>query len=138
MIRILLDWREYGQIQMMIGQMLKNLIGPYGLDEAGMKRFFTEYHENLRKIVPKERLLEMQIQDGYKPLCEFLDVPVPTMKVGEKEVEQPFPKVNEGAIFVERLEVIIGLSNRRIAKKVGTFTTVLAVLGAGLWYLRRG
>jgi hypothetical protein len=39
----------------------------------------------IRGLVPKERLLEWYVGDGWQPLCEFLDKPVP-------EVE--FPHVN--------------------------------------------
>jgi hypothetical protein len=39
----------------------------------------------VRGLVPRERLLEWSPQDGYKPLCDFLDVDV---------VDEPFPHVN--------------------------------------------
>lgn len=42
----------------------------------------------IRGLVPKERLLEWSIDDGWKPLCKFLGKPVP-------EVE--FPHTNAAA-----------------------------------------
>ena len=42
----------------------------------------------IRGLVPKERLLEWAVEDGWEPLCEFLDKPVPN---------EPFPHVNTGA-----------------------------------------
>ena len=40
----------------------------------------------MRSLVPKEKLLEMEIGQGWGPLCEFLGCPVP---------DEPFPRVND-------------------------------------------
>jgi len=40
----------------------------------------------VRLIVPEDRLLEMQIQDGWEPLCKFLGKPIP---------DEPFPRAND-------------------------------------------
>jgi Sulfotransferase domain len=135
-LRDFIDWREFGQLAKMLGQLLKCMFGPGGLTESNTKRVFIEYHENLRRIVPKERLLEFQVQDGYRPLCEFLGVPVPTTVVDGKEVEEAFPKVNEGNTFADRLVIKNKLANRRVMKKIGTSVSIVASVGAGLWYLR--
>lgn len=42
----------------------------------------------IRGLVPKERLLEWSVEDGWEPLCSFLGKPVP---------EEPFPHVNAAA-----------------------------------------
>lgn len=42
----------------------------------------------IRGLVPKERLLEWCVEDGWEPLCEFLGKPVP---------DEPFPHVNAAA-----------------------------------------
>lgn len=34
----------------------------------------------IRGLVPKERLLEWYIDDGWEPLCNFLGKPVPSME----------------------------------------------------------
>lgn len=41
----------------------------------------------IRGLVPKERLLEWYIDDGWEPLCKFLGKPVPPPDV-------PFPHAN--------------------------------------------
>lgn len=51
--------------------------------------------------IPKERLLVFQVQEGWKPLCEFLDVPIP---------DEPFPRLNDTAnmekIFKKSAQVV--------------------------------
>lgn len=57
---------------------------------AAMER----YNEKVRAAVPAERLLEWWPTDGWKPLCEFLEVPVP---------DEPVPHINDTAQFVEQI-----------------------------------
>ncbi|KAI0808746.1 P-loop containing nucleoside triphosphate hydrolase protein [Xylaria sp. FL0064] len=58
------------------------------------KDVFTKHYAEVKKMVPPERLLEYRVQDGWEPLCKFLDCPVP------KDV--PFPNVNDNSDFVSR------------------------------------
>lgn len=135
-LRGFLDWKETGQRGPMLGQLFQGTFGS-GLDsltESCAKEYFIGYHENLRRIVPKERLLEFKVQDGYKPLCDFLQVPVPTRKVDGKEIEEAFPYVNEGVAFWERLFVDRKLQTKRIVRKLATVVSVVCFVGAGLWY----
>ncbi|MCK5897347.1 MAG: hypothetical protein KAG20_11100 [Cocleimonas sp.] len=53
---------------------------------------FEQHIENVKKNVPAERLLVYKIQQGWQPLCDFLQLPVP---------ETDFPRVNDTASFVE-------------------------------------
>lgn len=133
-----IDWRETGQVRKMVGQEIRGLFGPGGLNEDNMKRCFIEYHEKLRTILPKEKVLEYKVQDGYRPLCEFLGVPVPTREVDGKEGEEPFPRINEGSTFVDYINVRKRLQKRRVLKKIGTFVGIAAVAGAAVWYLLKG
>ncbi|KXJ90297.1 P-loop containing nucleoside triphosphate hydrolase protein [Microdochium bolleyi] len=52
--------------------------------------------EYIRRVVPRERLLEMELSEGWAPLCEFLGKPVPqgSRKEGAA-VAMPFPRLNE-------------------------------------------
>ncbi len=52
------------------------------------------YNERVQATIPSERLLVWSVSDGWEPLCEFLELPVP---------DQPFPRVNDSAQFDERL-----------------------------------
>lgn len=138
MLLELIDWRETGQVRKMVVQEMRGLFGPGGLNEDNMKRCFIEYHEKLRRILPKERVLEYKVQDGYGPLCDFLGVPVPTRKVDGKEGEELFPRINEGATFVDYINVRKRLQKRRVLKKIGTFLGIAVVARAAVWYLLKG
>jgi len=49
-------------------------------------REFEAHNARVRAAVPAGRLVEWQASDGWKPLCDALDVPVP---------DQPFPWENK-------------------------------------------
>jgi hypothetical protein len=57
---------------------------------AAMER----YHREVQDTVPAERLLVWSVADGWEPLCEFLEVPIP---------EAEFPRVNDSAQFADRI-----------------------------------
>lgn len=62
--------------------------------EANGKRRFMEYYKEVRSLVPEGSLLEYQMGDGWKPLCDFLELPTPDGK--------PFPHINDANGFVNR------------------------------------
>lgn len=55
---------------------------------------YRQRTEEVREAVPADRLLVFDVADGWEPLCEFLDVPVP---------DQPFPHKNLRSDFWESL-----------------------------------
>ena len=57
---------------------------------AGMNR----HNEEVKAAVPPERLLVWSVTEGWEPLCEFLQVPVP---------DAPFPHVNDSKEFADRV-----------------------------------
>lgn len=64
-------------------------------------RTFEEHNAAVRREVPAERLLEFEVADGWEPLCEFLDRPVP---------DKPFPRLNDAAAFQEMVAGQHGLT----------------------------
>jgi len=58
------------------------------------KEVFLQHYEEVRSLVPKDRLLEYKVTEGWEPLCEFLGEPVPK--------DSPFPNVNDNSDFVTR------------------------------------
>jgi hypothetical protein len=51
---------------------------------------FERHNERVRQAVPRERLLEFQVEQGWEPLCDFLGVPTP---------QEPFPHLNDSDSF---------------------------------------
>ncbi|KAL8891333.1 MAG: hypothetical protein Q9215_001656, partial [Flavoplaca cf. flavocitrina] len=41
------------------------------------KAAFEDHYAHVREVVPKERLLEYRVQEGWEPLCRFLGTEVP-------------------------------------------------------------
>jgi hypothetical protein len=67
----------------------------FGAIDNGLEdsiKFYNQWIEEVKATVPKERLLIFNAKQGWKPLCEFLGVPVPANN-------QPFPHVSETAEF---------------------------------------
>ncbi|TPP60178.1 NAD dependent epimerase/dehydratase [Fasciola gigantica] len=54
-------------------------------DDDVVMRAFEKRTEEIIKTIPSDRLLVYRIEQGWQPLCEFLQVPVPDL---------PFPWVN--------------------------------------------
>jgi hypothetical protein len=57
-------------------------------DRAALRAGFIAHNENVRKLVPKEKLLEFTPKDGWEPLRNFLGKDVPN---------EPFPFINKGS-----------------------------------------
>ena len=54
---------------------------------------FNAHNDEVRRLVPAERLLVYESGQGWETLCAFLDLPVP---------KTPYPKVNTTGDFVSR------------------------------------
>ncbi len=55
---------------------------------------FERHNQEVEASVPPGRLLVWSVTEGWGPLCEFLDVPVPT---------EPLPHVNDRETFLGRV-----------------------------------
>ncbi|PPK71225.1 sulfotransferase [Actinokineospora auranticolor] len=69
-------------------------------ERAHLVAEFEAHNAAVRAGVPADRLLTYQVGQGWEPLCEFLEVPVPA---------EPFPHLNDTASFqamVERLMAV--------------------------------
>ena len=69
---------------LMTGAILGVSGGPI-TDRAFMTDWFQRRNQEVIDALPPERLLVFSAQDGWEPLCAFLEVPVPAC---------PFPRVN--------------------------------------------
>ena len=59
--------------------------------------YFNKWVEEVKATVPKERLLVFEAKQGWKPLCEFLGLPVP---------DGPFPRVNDTPAMLRSLRML--------------------------------
>lgn len=62
-------------------------------DRAFMTDYFRRHTEEVKRIIPQERLLIYEAGEGWGPLCQFLGVRVP---------ETPYPMENSRAEFTAR------------------------------------
>lgn len=94
------------------------------------RQAFRDHYERVYRTVPKSRLLEFQVQEGWGPLCSFLDVDVP---------DEDFPRLNDAKQFVFVHGMMWWLA---CAKMVGKITAMIAVPAAGIaaaiWWQQRG
>lgn len=64
-------------------------LGMFGAVSAGEKeavQFWNEHVNEVKSVVPADRLLVWEVKEGWEPICKFLNVPVP---------QNPFPRVND-------------------------------------------
>ena len=80
-------------------------------------RIFNEHIKNVRRHIPKEDLLIFNVKDGWRPLCDFLGVPIP------KNI--PFPHVNTGDNMIKTLNIV----------KLIPYLTIILVTITLLYYL---
>jgi hypothetical protein len=64
-------------------------------DKEFMLDYYQKHIERIRKLVPKEQLLEFKLSEGWKPICDFLGHEVPN---------EPFPHLNDRKSIKEKLE----------------------------------
>lgn len=62
--------------------------------ESRGKEIYLRHYNDVRRMVPKENLLEFNITEGWEPLCDFLGESIPA---GRK-----FPHVNDNSDFISR------------------------------------
>jgi hypothetical protein len=89
---------------------------------------WERHHRVIREMVPEGQLLEYRMGQGWGPICEFLDKPVP---------EKEFPWVNEAA---ELKRVIMAKVKRNLSAAVMVvlpWAGAVAVGGVGLWMVAR-
>lgn len=72
--------------------------------------------------MPRDRLLEWKVAEGWEPLCKFLGKEVP---------EEEFPRVNDTDNFLKMHGFLWGYGIFRALRNLGIGT--LAV--GGIWYL---
>ncbi|KAG5933964.1 hypothetical protein E4U59_006515 [Claviceps monticola] len=77
--------------------------------------WYNESYRCVRGAIPAYRHLEFSVKDGFRPLCEFLDVPVPTVRDEQtgQVTDAPFPHMNDRATLNLNLSRQMGENMRR-------------------------
>lgn len=116
----------------------KIMLGFYGVSNVQEMRQFAKdryrlHYAEIRAAVPAERLLEFRLEDGWKPLCEFLEKEAP---------ETPFPVKNKREEHVKRVkqrqDMFFKHFARSFAKKAIPFALGVGVLGLFILRSRSG
>ena len=77
-------------------------------DKAFMMDFFERHTEAVKRFVGEGKLLVYSVKEGWEPLCDFLDVPVP---------DEPFPRLNQrGNIKTLMAKMLSRVPGREVAK----------------------
>jgi Sulfotransferase domain len=87
------DWRAYIQLMTRMWAAAGVFAGSE-LRPGQMAEAIARYEEQVQSNIPEERLLVWSVQEGWEPLCAFLEVDVP---------DTPFPRLNDSQMFVERV-----------------------------------
>ena len=77
-------------------------------DREYMVDFFTKHSADIISTIAADRLLVYQVSDGWEPLCEFLDVPVP---------DTEFPRINSRNETKELLSSLMAASKGQISEE---------------------
>ena len=97
-------------------------------DEDDAKRLYAEHNERIRALVPRERLLEFNVKQGWEPLCRFLGKDVP---------DSPFPRVNDkeqwDRFAGENARIVRRVAVSNFLKTVGVPLLAVLVAGVGMF-----
>lgn len=85
------------------------------------KWVLREHCATIRGLVPREKLLEWDVSDGWEPLCRFLEKEVP---------DRPFPRGNTKSQHDNKIEDYYAARNERADRRM-----LIAIFGMLLFWL---
>lgn len=90
-------------------------------NNSSLVDILTAHNDRVRSLVPKGQLLEMDLSQGWEPLCKFLGVPIP---------DEPFPRANDAKAADEyATKVLLGV----LKVWVGIFSTIGLTAYSAIW-----
>lgn len=91
---------------------------------ANMRGAYENHYNTIRSKVPRERLLEFKVEQGWAPLCLFLGEPVP---------DGPFPKEDELSALKGFLEDTHRRKVKVVALRIGLVIFLCTAVALGVW-----
>ncbi|KAF7187228.1 hypothetical protein HII31_11483 [Pseudocercospora fuligena] len=89
------------------------------------RQVHEDHYSQIRAMVPKDRLLEYNVKDGWDPLVKFL---------GAEHPGVDFPNINDKEAFQTRCKAaMLKLSLRSIAEKIVLYFIVAPICGIIFW-----
>jgi hypothetical protein len=79
------------------GEMIDNIFGKDLKDKQKVIKIYNAINEETLNFLPKERSLVYEVKSGWEPLCNFLNVPIPS---------EPFPRSNTREQFKKNVASI--------------------------------
>jgi len=93
-------------------------------DKGKLIQTFDEHNAAVKRLVPKDRLLIFQVEDGWEPLCTFLGCEIPQ--------DIPFPHLNAGDATLKTKMHEIFLVNKVLGSLIAASILLLGLL---IWYI---
>ncbi|KAF2106985.1 P-loop containing nucleoside triphosphate hydrolase protein [Lophiotrema nucula] len=94
-------------------------------DRAELQKYYLNHYENVRRQVPKERLLEFESKDGWGPLCEFL---------GKEAPEEEYPRINDAKNTVRLHSFLYYYRIVKLLRQPFLVGVSVAVGGVAVWW----
>jgi hypothetical protein len=88
------------------------------------RQAYLKHNAHVRDISPKDKFLEFNVKEGWGPLCDFLEVPVP---------DTPFPRVNDTKQFHTYMAMAKREAFLNLLSSVTAMMAFLVVLVAAIW-----
>ena len=80
-----------------ISILISGLFAAIGAGKDASIDFFDSWVTHVKNTVPSDRLLVFEAKQGWNPLCDFLDLPIPI---------EPYPHVNDTASMLTLFKIL--------------------------------
>ena len=124
-----LDSRFVGKLGSTSARWTEGWMGAHSKAEMqeNARKKYREHYAMVEMVTPPAQFLRYRLDDGWEPLCRFLNKPIPDVD---------FPRVNEAAALSEKIGLIArrGISNALVSSL--WVAIPMAVLALSWWVLR--
>jgi hypothetical protein len=108
---------------------MKIMVKVHGVDpndpNTDLTQMYTDWNNRIIETVPIEKLFIFNVKEGWKPLCDFLGVPVP---------DKPFPRVNSTEDWNRRVGAKLNTNLKLAGLKLLFLVVVLGLICSGLFF----